>query len=346
MIGVGVIGTGGIGRSHLRAWQLLGATPDGGDVHVVAVGGRPGPPAQSSPLPRYDNWHDLVDDPAVHVVDVCAPDTRHQEMAEYVLAAGKHLMCEKPLAFAPQDRVRLLADARRVATGVCFVYRHLPAAAYARMLIADGRLGTVTEVRAHYLQQWALDVAEPSWRMDGSGAGVLGDLGTHLADLAAHLIPDFRDARVTAASSPDFACRATWTTNTPSGIHGVFDVSRTARGYDNHLRLEVFGTQGTVSFTSLRPDEVTLSLAGDPALGGIVKVDEMTNRAFLEQWWGPGSALGWGDLFLHQASDMIDLVRGRDAVTSATLADGCDADALTEAVRRTAHAPVQKAAIP
>jgi predicted dehydrogenase len=144
-----------------------------------------------------DDWHELVADPEVDLVDVCTPNHLHAPMSVEALAAGKHVACEKPLAGTLED-AREMRDAARKAkrkgqqTFVWFNYRRVPALAFAHQLIAKGRLGRIFHVRASYLQDWGHPDTPLVWRFDSkqAGSGAHGDLNAHIIDLARFLTGD------------------------------------------------------------------------------------------------------------------------------------------------------------
>ena len=129
-------------------------------------------------------------------MDICTPGDTHAEIAIAALEAGKHVLCEKPLANTVAEAEAMTsaaaaADERGVRSMVGFNYRRVPAIALARKLVADGRLGTIRHVRAQYLQDWIVDPSFPLvWRLqkDKAGSGALGDIGAHIIDLAQHVV--------------------------------------------------------------------------------------------------------------------------------------------------------------
>ena len=141
------------------------------------------------------DWKQLLKRDDVHLVDICTPGDTHAEIAIAALEAGKHVLCEKPLANSVEEAAAMVAaaeaaEARGVYSMVGFNYRRVPAIALARKLVADGRLGTVRHVRAQYLQDWIVDPAFPLvWRLqkDKAGSGALGDIGAHIIDLAQYV---------------------------------------------------------------------------------------------------------------------------------------------------------------
>ncbi len=141
----------------------------------------------------------------IDVIDICTPGDTHAEIAIAALAAGKHVLCEKPLANTVAEAeqmtaVAATANAAGVRTMVGFTYRRVPAIGLARQLVADGRIGDIRHVRAQYLQDWIADPEAPlSWRLDKAkaGSGALGDIGAHIIDLdpVHHRRPDRRGLR-------------------------------------------------------------------------------------------------------------------------------------------------------
>ena len=152
------------------------------------------------------DWKQLLSRDDVALVDVCTPGDTHAEIAIAALDAGKHVLCEKPLANTVDEARAMVAAAERaraagVRSMVGFNYRRVPAVALARQLVADGRIGQVRHVRAQYLQDWIVDPEFPLvWRLQAekAGSGALGDIGAHIVDMAQFVIGD----RLTGVSAP------------------------------------------------------------------------------------------------------------------------------------------------
>src|SRR5215213_941244 len=144
------------------------------------------------------SWEALVQRADIDLVDVCSPGNTHAEIAIAALEAGKHVLCEKPLANSVEEAEAMTAAAEKAAAAgvrsmVGFTYRRVPAIALARQLVADGRLGTLHHVRAQYLQDWIVDPDAPlSWRLDKAkaGSGALGDIGAHIIDITQFITGD------------------------------------------------------------------------------------------------------------------------------------------------------------
>ncbi|KUO08240.1 Gfo/Idh/MocA family protein [Streptomyces sp. DSM 15324] len=200
-LGVGMVGYAFMGAAHSQGWRTVGHVFDlplrpvlaaiaGRDAHAVrAAADKHGWAAAET------DWRALVARDDVHLVDICTPGDSHAEIAIAALAAGKHVLCEKPLAnsVAEAEAMVAAADAARARGQVAMVgfnYRRVPALTYAHRLIAEGRLGAVRHVRVSYLQDWLVDPDFPlTWRLqrEHAGSGALGDLGAHIVDLAQYL---------------------------------------------------------------------------------------------------------------------------------------------------------------
>ncbi len=197
-LNVAMIGHAFMGQAHSLAWRTAGRAfelPLSPRLRVV-VGRRADATAAAAARFGWEesstDWREVVARPDIDVVDIVTPGDSHAEIALAALAAGKHVLVEKPLANTVAEARALAAAARgsdRVAM-VGFNYRRIPALTLARDLVAAGRIGVVRHVRAHYLQDWLVDPAFPlAWRLQAerAGSGALGDLGAHLVDLAGFL---------------------------------------------------------------------------------------------------------------------------------------------------------------
>ncbi len=349
---IGMVGYAFMGAAHAQAWRNahrffdLPLTPE-----LTAVAGR-NPEAVSRAAERLGfastetDWHKLVERDDVNVVDICTPGDSHAEIAIAALQAGKHVLCEKPLANTVDQAEQMASAARAAAEGgawaMCgFTYRRTPALALARRLVEAGRIGTVRQVRAHYLQDWLHDPDAPmTWRLDKSksGSGALGDLGAHLVDTAQWLtgqgitgvsaiLETFVKSRPlsgersglgghgdSAADAPrgdvtvDDA--ALFTARFADGATGVFEATRFALGRKNALRIEINGTDGSLAFDF---EENNLLQFFD----GTEPVEEQGFRRilvtepehpYLSAWWPPGHGLGYEHGFTHQAVDLLTAI--------------------------------------
>ncbi|MFI1937349.1 Gfo/Idh/MocA family protein [Streptomyces purpureus] len=200
-LGVGMVGYAFMGAAHSQGWRTVGRVFDLPLRPVLAaIGGRDAVAVRAAAdrhgwAAAETDWRDLVARDDVQLVDVCTPGDSHAEIAIAALEAGKHVLCEKPLANTVAEAEAMAAAAERAAAHgqaamVGFNYRRVPALTHARGLIAEGRLGALRHVRITYLQDWLVDPAFPlTWRLERehAGSGALGDLGAHAVDLAQYL---------------------------------------------------------------------------------------------------------------------------------------------------------------
>jgi predicted dehydrogenase len=311
------------------------------------------------------DWRRLVEREDVDLVDICSPGDTHAEMAIAALEAGKHVLCEKPLANSVVEAESMAAAAAQAATRgqvamVGFTYRRVPAIQLARQLVADGRIGTVHHVRAQYLQDWLADPAAPlSWRLDKqkAGSGALGDIGAHIIDLAQFITGE----SVTGVG----AILETFVHERPvaaefSGLHGTagsargpvtvddaaifvgrmsggglasFEATRFAWGRKNAIRIEINGSRGSVAFDFEDMNVLHFYDATDAAAEAGFRRIVVTDpaHAYIASWWPAGHGLGYEHAFTHQ---VVDLVRGIAAHENPlpTFADGLQVQRVLAAV--------------
>ncbi|PUA82206.1 Gfo/Idh/MocA family protein [Nocardioides currus] len=330
-LGVAVVGYSFMGKAHSNAWRNVGAFyPDVPGVTQQVLVGRDH--AQVDDAARRFGWEESATDWSevlqrddVHIVDICTPGHLHAEIAEAALSAGKHVLLEKPLTNTVAESERLVACATEAAGAgvvsmVGFNYRRVPALAHARDLIADGRIGEVRSVRAAYLQDWLVDADAPmTWRLrkEQAGSGALGDLGSHVVDQVQFLLGDevtsasgrlhtFVPSRPGAdGSEPVTVDDAAWATlGTRRGAVASVEVSRMAFGRKNGLTLEVYGSQGSISFGLERLNELVV----DTGSGGARVLVTEPDHPYVEAWWPPGHVLGWDHTFTSQAADFLAAV--------------------------------------
>ncbi|MET8146713.1 Gfo/Idh/MocA family oxidoreductase, partial [Sphaerisporangium sp. NPDC005288] len=288
-LGVGMVGYAFMGRVHSQAWRSVGAFFDLPVTPVMAAlsgrsGDRTAAAAASLGWAAVEtDWKDLVARDDVQIVDICTPGDSHAEIAIAALEAGKHVICEKPLANTVAEAEAMVAAAERAAARgvrsmVAFNYRRVPAVALARQWVAEGRLGRLRHVRAQYLQDWIVDPQFPLvWRLqkDKAGSGALGDIGSHIVDTAQYITGQsltgvsaitetFVKERPLAEESAGLAADAsegagetgTVTVDDAAlflgrfsgGAVGSFEATRFASGRKNAMRIEVNGELGSLAF--------------------------------------------------------------------------------------------------
>ncbi|RFU85772.1 gfo/Idh/MocA family oxidoreductase [Streptomyces triticagri] len=385
-LGVGMVGYAFMGAAHSQGWRTVGRVFDLPlRPAMAAVCGRD-PAAVREAADRLGwaatetDWRDLVVRDDVQLVDICSPGDSHAEIAIAALEAGKHVLCEKPLANTVAE-AEAMADAARRARArgqiamVGFNYRRVPAMTLARKLVADGRIGAVRHVRVTYLQDWLVDPEAPlTWRLDRerAGSGALGDLGAHIVDLAQFVVGDAivgvsamtetfvpeRPALAGAVGGLGGAAgqergpvtvddAAVFTARLGSGALASFEATRMAAGRKNALRLEINGERGSLSFDLERLNELYFhdeSVHGEEAGFRRILVTE-PGHPYLEAWWPPGHALGYEHTFAHQARDLVQAIAaGSDPAPS--FDDGLQVQRVLAAVeesaeKNSAYTPVQ-----
>lgn len=366
-LGIAIVGTGMIGAVHRRAALLAGAT-----VRGVAASSaqRAGEVAQSWNLPRaYRDLDEVLADPQVQVVHVCTPNHLHRGMAQAALEAGKHVICEKPLATTLEDAKALaaLAAARgRVAT-VPFVYRYHPVVREARARIAQGELGPLHLIHGSYLQDWLLDPASNNWRVDpalGGASRVFADIGSHWCDLV-EWVGGERFVDVSAAfatvidergapSGQSFSTPAAGGARQPvtsedvaaamfrtsAGTLASLTVSQVSAGRRNRLWFEIDGARASVAFNQEDAERLWIGLPDQreeifvrgPGAGSA----EQRRLSVLPA----GHAQGYGGCFDAFVADTYRAIEGEqpqglptfeDGVRSALIVDRVIASARTRA---------------
>jgi predicted dehydrogenase len=339
-IGVAMIGHAFMGAVHTQAWATasrafgLAAVPA-----MRALAGRDHEATRAAAerlgwLSATNDWESLLDRPDIDVFDICTPSDSHAEIAIAALEAGKHVICEKPLANTVEEAERMALAAERarergVRSMVGFNYRRIPAIALAHELIAAGRLGRIYQVRAGYLQDWASDPGLPLvWRMQRSraGSGALGDLGAHIVDLAQYLLADqivgvagltetfLRERPLEEGDgigTVDVDDCAAFSARFCTGAIGTFEATRFALGRKNALHIEIYGELGSLTFDLERLNELWFYSRLDGSEGGFrrILVTE-PDHPYLAAWWPAGHVLGWEHTFTHQIADFVTAIMG------------------------------------
>jgi len=316
------------------------------------------------------DWKTVLQRDDVALVDICTPGSSHAEIATAALAAGKHVLCEKPLANTVAEARSMAAAAREaralgVRSMVGFNYRRVPAVAFARALVAAGRIGTVRHVRAQYLQDWIVDPEFPLvWRLraDEAGSGALGDIGAHIVDLTQFvtgqrltgvnaLLETFVRRRPLPGAAAGLSATAAggelaevtvddaalFLGRLDGGAIATYEATRFATGRKNAIRVEVNGSTGSLAFDLERLNELEfLDGTEDAELQGFRRVVVTEpGHPYLSGWYPPGHTLGWGDTFVHEIADLVRAVgAGTDPLPS--FEDGLQVQLVLDAVQRSA----------
>jgi predicted dehydrogenase len=376
-LGIGMVGYAFMGLAHSQAWRTAGHMFElPYRPAMVAVAGR-NPSAVVAAADRLGwasaetEWKQLIRRDDIDLIDVCTPGDSHAEIALAALEAGKHVLCEKPLANTVEEAEAMTAAAeqaavRGVRSMVGFNYRRVPAIALAQQLVSEGRIGEIRHVRAQYLQDWIVDPQFPLvWRLQKAkaGSGALGDIGAHIIDLAqfvsgqlitgvSALTETFIKQRPLAQSSgglggtADTAMgdvtvddAALFTARLSGGALGSFEATRFATGRRNTMRLEINGSEGSLAFDFESMNDLLFYDGSEEArTAGFRRIDvTQPEHPYLSGWWPPGHGLGYEHTFTHEVVDLVrDIGAGRDPRPS--FADGLQVQRVLAAVERSAVA--------
>ena len=366
VIGIGMLGVGQMGRAHSSAFRRLPQVRAGAEPRLVALASQSADKGQAfADRFGFSDWHarwqDLIKDDRITVFDNTGPNGLHAEPCIAAARAGKHVVCEKPMARTAGEAYDMLKAVREAGViHVCgFNYRFVPAVRLARQLIEEGGLGRLLQFRIRYLQSSLADPNFPfRWRSDRehAGHGVLGDLGSHIVDLARFLIGE--PVRVSGSVATYFSERSPEgapdrrlpvtvddafqaLVDFASGPSGVLEASKVCLGSKNRLEFEVNGTEGSVRFSLERLNDLEVYLRSDEktATPGFRRV-EVTDAThpFMTQWW-PRHFLGWDQTFVHEMGCLLDAIEGQAAVGpyGATFEDGYRAAVICDAIAASAE---------
>ncbi|MUL43694.1 Gfo/Idh/MocA family oxidoreductase [Streptomonospora sp. PA3] len=367
-----MIGYGFMGAAHSQGWRTaprmfdLPAAPEmsvivGRRADAVAAAAQRWGWAESA-----TDWREVVARDDIDVVDVVTPGGSHAEIAAAALDAGKHVLCEKPLANTVAEAESMAAAAERAqARGalsmVGFTYRRVPAATLARDLVARGKVGHIRQVRAAYRQDWLVDPQAPlAWRLqkEHAGSGALGDIGAHAVDMvqfitgrrvqrATGVVETIVEERPLPASEQAGPATQTgrvtvddlalFTGRLDSGALAAFEATRYATGRKNALTVEVSGERGALFFDL--EDLNTLQFYDRTApedQQGFTRISVTEpSHPYLSGWWPPGHLLGYEHGFSHQVKDLVE---GIDSGTPPhpSFAEGLHVQRVLDAVQRSA----------
>ncbi|WP_410643429.1 Gfo/Idh/MocA family protein [Amycolatopsis sp. lyj-346] len=367
-IGIGMVGHAFMGAVHSHAWRSVHRFFDPPLVPRLAVlGGRDETRAKAA-AEKFGwedvetDWRKLVARDDVGLVDVCTPGDSHAEIAIAALEAGKHVLCEKPLANSVAEAEAMAEAARRarergVRAMVAFNYRRVPALAHARKLVAGGALGEIRHVRSVYLQDWLADPEAPmTWRLrkESAGSGALGDLGAHIVDAAQFVTGDvitgvsaltntFVKQRPSESGGTDEVTvddTALFLARLSGGAVATFEATRFALGRKNAMRLEVNGSKASLAFDFESMNELQwYEGTGTEAGFRRILVTE-PQHPYVGAWWPPGHLLGYEHTFTHEVADLLEAI-GAGTDPEPGFDDGLRVQRVLDAVEKSASAEAQ-----
>jgi len=362
-IGVGVLGYAFMGKAHTNAYIKMPIFfyPPPAKPKLVAICGRTeGAVAEAARRYGYEtyytDWKELIKDDRIELVDNCLPNNLHAQPCIAAAEAGKHILCEKPLAMSVEEAKKMYDAAEKadIKHMIGFNYRFVPAIRLAKKLIDEGYIGKILQFRAVYLQEWIMDPEFPLvWRLRKSiaGAGALGDLGAHIIDLARFLVGDISsvcgmtetfikerplpdDPKKKGKVDVDDAFIAL--VRFKNGAIGSLEASRFCAGRKNYERVEIHGTEGSIVFNLERLNELEVYSNRDPEdrMGFRNIIVTETVHPFIEHWWPHGHIIGWEHTFIHEVYHLIDCIVNDKPIApmGATFYDGLKCQEVLRAI--------------
>lgn len=331
---VALLGTKFMGKAHSQAYRNVNMYfSDAPKVERVVLCGRSAEETEQASeafgwQEASTDWRTVVARDDIDIVDVATPGHLHCEMVLAAAEAGKHIVCEKPLAntLAEAERMVAAVEAAGVRHFLMHNYRRVPAVALAKRMVDDGRLGRIYHFRARYLQDWALSPdLELVWRFDAklAGSGALGDLGAHIIDLGRYLCGEvaelaatsetFIKERPAAAGSRKMARvtvddAAALCVRFANGAIGTLEASRFAPGRKNHNTFEINGSGGSLTFDLENLNHLRYySLADQPDAQGFHEIIacSLGKHPYADSWWFDGHLLGYEHSFTHTVYDWL-----------------------------------------
>jgi predicted dehydrogenase len=312
------------------------------------------------------DWKKVVERKDIDVVDIATPGYLHHPMAVAAAQAGKHILCEKPLANTLAEAKEMLRAVEKAGVKhyVNYNYRRVPAVAFARKLIEEGHIGDVYHYHGAYLQDWIMDPNFPLvWRLEKkyAGSGALGDIGAHAADLARFLNGEFAavvgqmttfikerplpadgegawgakgkegKGKVTVDDDANFLARFR------NGSVGVFESSRFAGGRRNFNTFQIYGSKGSLAFNLERMNELEYYDRTEPAEKQAFRTIMVTEakHPYTGAWWPPGHIIGYEHTFVHAVHDFLVCLEN-DRMPEPNFRDGVMVQAVLDAVERAA----------
>ncbi len=357
-IKIGIIGTKFMGKAHTHAFvdaPLFFDLPLR-PVLQVACGLDPIATEQFANRYGWKSWdissEKVIQRDDVDLIDICTPNHLHMPVAIAAAKAGKHILCEKPMANNADDARRMLdaVEEAGVKHMMVFNYRRVPALAFAKKMIEEGKIGRIFHFNAVYFQDWLVDPLFPyTWRHNKqlAGSGAHGDLNAHIIDLARFLVGEFETVcgaektfikertiagtdqkkEVTVDDAVSFMAHF------QNGALGSFTASRFATGRKNLQRIEIFGSEGSLSFNLERLNELEYynrnDATGEQGFRTILVTE--ANHPYLKGWWPTGHIIGWEHTFVHLVSDFVTAI-AKDTPIYPNFYDGLKCQFVLDAV--------------
>ncbi len=370
-IGVGMLGYAFMGKAHSNAFKKIPYMmyPPPAIPKLAAICGRNEAATRAAAIRfgydrYYTNWREMIADDNVQLFDNGGPNDAHAEPCIAAAQAGKHILCEKPLARTAEEAKTMLDAVQKTGVKhmVAFNYRFVPAIRQMRKLIESGALGRIYHFRAVYLQEWIMPHYNMPmiWRLtkDVAGSGALGDLGAHIIDLGRYLVGEVESV---SAMTRTFIPERPWGDGTmgkvdvddafaavvsfANGALGTVEATRFAAGRKNGNVIEINGEKGSLRFNLERMNELEAFWIDDEpkeTRGFHQVLVSEPYHPWWENWWPQGHIIGWEHTFVHEITHLLDCIVNDKPVApiGADFEDGyrcaviCDAILESAAARR------------
>ena len=372
-VGVGMLGYAFMGKAHSNALKKIPYMmyPPPATPRLIAMCGR-NEEGVAEAARRYGyegyytDWREMLGNDRIQLFDNGGPNDAHAEPCIVAAEAGKHILCEKPLARTAEEAKEMLdavqkADIKHM---VAFNYRFVPAIRQARNLIESGVLGRIYRFRAEYLQEWIMPHYDTPmiWRLkkESAGSGALGDLGAHIIDLGRFLVGEMKsvgamtrtfieerpleDGSGTGRVDVDDAFVAT--VEFENGALGTLEATRFAGGRKNYLVIEINGEKGSITFNLERLNELGVFWVGEEpkeTQGFHSALISEGYHPWWENWWPQGHIIGWEHSFVHELTHLLDCIVNDKQVGpyGATFDDGYRTAVICDAILKSASSKRQ-----
>ncbi|MEO7932244.1 MAG: Gfo/Idh/MocA family oxidoreductase [Chthoniobacterales bacterium] len=372
-LSVGLIGYNFMGKAHSNAWRQAGRFFDlPAGIRMKTICGRSAGRVQEAAMQLgWENagtdWREVIADPEIDIVDITTPNDTHAEIAIAAAAAGKAVLCEKPLGMdlAQCEAMVEAVEKAGVVNMVCHNYRRIPAIALARKMISEGAIGDrIYHFRARYAQDWIADPQFPMvWRLQSqiAGSGAHGDIDAHIIDLGRYLVGELAEvcglmenfikkrpleagfgAGLQATAGQEMGevtvdDAVSWIGKFKNGAIANLEATRFAYGRKNHITLEVNGSGGSLAFNFEDMNRLQYYNARDPeGTRGFrdILVTESTHP-YAGAWWPPGHIIGYEHTFTNTFADFISAVVAGESVQP-TFRDGLENERVLSAISQSA----------
>jgi predicted dehydrogenase len=371
-IGVGMLGYAFMGKAHTNAYKKIPYMmyPPPAIPRLIAIAGRNEEAVKEAGRRYgyekvYTDWRKMLEDPAIQLFDNGGPNDMHAEPCIAAAQAGKHIICEKPLARTAEEAKAMLDAVTKagVKHQVAFNYRFVPAVRQAYELIKSGALGRIYHFRAVYLQEWIMPHYNTGmiWRLQKkvAGSGALGDLGAHIIDLGRFLVGEMKSVSamtrtfITERPQGDGAMGKVDVDDAfvacvefANGAIGTLEATRFAAGRKNHEVLEVNGEKGSIHFNMEKMNELEVFWVGEApkeTQGFHQVIVTEGHHPWIGNWWPHGHIIGWEHTFVHELTHFLDSIVNDKPVApyAATFEDGYRAACVCDAILESAAGKTQ-----